>query len=293
MDYIIHALVEDSVRVFVGTTKNMVEESRVIHKTSKVCTAALGRLLTAGAIMGAMLKNETDVLTLSIKGDGPASGVVVTADGSSSVKGYINNPNVHIPLKTNGKLDVSGALGFGELRVIKDIGLKEAVTGSVELVSGEIAEDLTYYFAKSEQIPSSVALGVLVDVDYSARQAGGFIIQVLPGAKEEVISHLENTLINFEPITSLLDKEYTPEQILEELFGDKFTFKIYDKIFPKFSCDCSRDKMTKALIAVGVDELKAMKEEDQGASLVCHFCKKENIYTEADLDKIIETYLKK
>lgn len=288
MDYIIHGLVEKSARIFIATTKNLVEEAREIHITSKVCTAALGRLLTAGSLMGAMLKNEKDVLTLSIKGDGETKSLVVTADGKSNVKGYIANPNVDIPLKANGKLDVGGALGFGELRVIKDIGLKESVSGAVELISGEIAEDLTYYFAKSEQIPSSVALGVLVDRDYSVKCAGGFIIQILPDAKEEIISKLENTLPKLPPITSLLNEGYNPEQILKEIFPVE-EITIYDKIFPKFSCDCSREKMTKALIAVGVNELKSMKNEDKGASLKCHFCKKENKYTEEDLQKIIES----
>lgn len=287
MDYIIHATVEGGARVFVATTKNLVEKARIIHNTTPVVTAALGRLLTAGAIMGATLKNETDLLTLNIKGDGPVGGLVVTADNEARVKGYPHNSYVDIALKENGKLDVSTALGFGDFRVIKDIGLKEPVTGTIPLVSGEIAEDLTYYFAKSEQIPSSVALGVLVDRDYTVKQAGGFIIQLLPNAEEDLIVHLETVLPNIPSMTNMLEDGLSPEDILNRLFPSQ-KINIYNKIETTFYCNCSREKMAKALIALGLEELNIIKDEDKKASLSCHFCSEEQIFTEEDLKNIIE-----
>ncbi|MCL1924878.1 MAG: Hsp33 family molecular chaperone HslO [Defluviitaleaceae bacterium] len=291
MDYILHATIDEVARVFIATTKNLVEEARKTHETTPVVTAALGRLLTAGAIMGATLKNETDLLTLQIKGDGLAKGLVVTADNKSRVKGYPHNSHVDIPLKPNGKLDVSTALGFGELRIIKDIGLKEAVTGSVELISGEIAEDITYYYAKSEQTPSSVALGVLVDRDYTVKQAGGFIIQLLAGTDEEtkeaLIIHLESVLASLPPVTTMLEQGLSPEDILKKLFPTQ-KINIHRQIEPSFYCNCSRERMTKALIAIGEKELRTMQKEDGGAVLNCHFCKKSQNYTINDLEDIIQ-----
>lgn len=270
-----------------ATTKKLVEEARRIHNTTPVVTAALGRLLTAGAIMGATLKNETDLLTINIKGDGEVGGIVVTADNKARVKGYPHNSYVGIPLKANGKLDVSTALGHGELRVIKDIGLKEAVTGTIPLVSGEIAEDLTYYFAKSEQTPSSVALGVLVDRDFSVKQAGGFIIQLMPNAEEELITHLEALLPDLPSVTTMLENSLSPEDIVYKLFPTQ-KINIHNKIEPTFYCNCSREKMTKALIALGKKELQTIKKEDQKATLNCQFCNEEQTYREEDLEKIIK-----
>ncbi len=185
---------DHQIRLFVAVTNDMVEKARATHKTSPVATAALGRTITAGAIMGSMMKGQKDVLTLQFKGDGPIRNVLVTANAKAEVKGYVGEPLVDIPLKPNGKLDVSGAIGRGHLNIIKDIGMKEPYNGQIELVSGEIAEDLTYYFASSEQTPSVVALGVLVDKDYSVKQSGGFILQLLPNATEEVIQQLESNI---------------------------------------------------------------------------------------------------
>ena len=217
MDYILRASAGDgAVRIFVANTHDTVQKAFEIHKTSPVMSAALGRALTGVAIMGSMLKNDKDLVTITIKGDGPGKGLTVTSNSKSQVKGYVYNPIVDIPLKPNGKLDVQEALGFGDLTVIKDIGMKEPYVGTIPLISGEIAEDLTYYFAKSEQIPSAVALGVLVDRDYSIKQSGGFIIQMMPDAPEEIISAIEEKLKVIEPLTTMLDKCMTQEDILNE-----------------------------------------------------------------------------
>ena len=281
-DYIITATVEESIRIYAATTKWLVNKSFEIHKTTPVATAALGRLLTAAALMGAMLKNDTDLLTISVKGDGPLKGVVATGDNKSRVKGYVYNKDVNIPLKPNGKLDVGGAVGFGTLTVTKDQGLKEPTSGQISLVSGEIADDLTYYYAKSEQIPSSVALGVLVDTNYTVKQAGGFIIQVMPNAKEEVIVHLEQALPNLPTVTSMLDKGLTPKDMVNTIFSG-LNINFYDKIFPEYYCNCSREKTTKALISIGKEEIKAILKEDKEANIHCHFCGKDYKYTEQEL----------
>ena len=277
------------IRVFAATTKNLVEEARSIHETSPVATAALGRMLTAGSMMGAMLKNDEDILTLNIRGDGPIGGIVVTADSSSCVKGYIHNPLVDIPLKRAGKLDVGRAVGSGTLTVIKDLGLKEPVSGQIALVSGEIAEDITYYFAISEQVPSAVVLGVLVDRDYTVKQAGGLILQVMPGASEDSITHLEKAVSNLPPITTLLDEGRSPEDILEIIFAGH-DMEIHDKILPSYYCNCSREKTRLALQSVGKDELTAILEEDKGANLHCHFCNKDYYFDEADVQELISKF---
>ncbi len=208
------------IRAFAASTRDLVEQARQNHNTSPVATAALGRLLTAGAMMGSMMKNEDDLLTLKIQGDGPIGGLTVTADNKGAVKGYVNNPMVVLPCNDKGKLDVGGALGVGVLSVVQDIGLKEPYVGQTILVTGEIAEDLTYYYATSEQTPSSVALGVLMNRDNTVRQAGGFIIQLMPGAEESVIASLEARLGEISSVTSLLDEGLTPEDILNRILGD-------------------------------------------------------------------------
>ena len=219
-DYIVRATAADNqIRAFAATTRDVVETAREHHGTSPVATAALGRLLTAGTMMGSMMKNDTDMLTLQIRGDGPLGGITVTADAHGDVKGYVLNPEVMLPPK-NGKLDVGGAVGIGLLNVIKDMGLKEPYVGQTILVTSEIAEDLTYYFANSEQVPSSVGLGVLMEKDNTVRCAGGFIIQLMPFAEEKTIDKLEENLKKVTSVTELLDKGYTPEQLLEELLGN-------------------------------------------------------------------------
>ena len=278
-DYILRATAADGlIRAFAA---------RSLHNTTPVASAALGRLLTAGAMMGTMLKGEKDLVTLQIKGDGPIEGLLVTADSKGRVKGYPFNPNVDIPPKSPVKLDVGGAVGKGYLTVIKDLGLKEPYVGKTELVSGEIAEDLTYYYAKSEQIPTAIALGVLVDTDTSIKAAGGFIIQLMPGATLEVATMLEERITHLKYITELLDRGETPETILDAVLGD-MDLEIIDKMPTEFYCDCSRERVEKALISIGEKDLKTILEEDKKAEISCHFCNKVYNFDEADLKKLLD-----
>lgn len=271
-DYMIRATAaQGQVRAFAATTRDTVEFARNAHNTSPVATAALGRLLTGSAMMGAMMKGETDLLTIKIEGDGPIGGLTVTADAKGDVKGYAFHPEVMLPPNEKGKLDVGGALGIGVLTVIRDIGMKEPYVGQTILVSGEIAEDLTYYFTASEQTPSSVALGVLMNRENTVRQAGGFILQIMPGATEEVIAGLEQKLAQITSITSLLDEGKTPEEILEYILGD-YGMEILDQMPVRFHCNCSQEKIAKALISVGRQELQQMIEEGETIEVNCHFC---------------------
>ena len=287
-DYIIRATAaEGQIRAFAAITRELTEFARQAHNTSPVATAALGRLLTAGTMMGVMMKGADDILTIKIEGDGPIGGLTVTADSKGDVKGYAYNPEVMLPPNEKGKLDVGGALGIGVLSVIKDIGLKEPYVGQTILVTSEIAEDLTYYFATSEQTPSSVALGVLMNKDNTVRQAGGFILQLLPGASEEVISTLENRLKEITSITSLLDAGNTPEMILEHILGD-FDLEILDKIPTQFACNCSRERIEKALISIGKKELQEMINEGKTIEMNCHFCNKNYPVTVEELKGLLE-----
>ncbi len=287
-DYIIRATAADGfIRAFAAYTKNTVQTAKNYHNTTPVATAALGRMLTAAAMMGSMLKNEKDLVTLQIRSDGPLQGVVVTSDSKSRVKGYVFNPDVDIPLKYAGKLDVGGAVGKGNLSVIKDIGLKYPFSGSIELVSGEIAEDLTYYFSVSEQTPSSVGLGVLVDTDLTIKQAGGFIIQLLPGAPDKVVDELEKRLATIPYVTNMLDDGMTPEDILEKVLGD-MDLKISDKTPVEYYCNCSRTRVEKALISIGKKELVKLIEEDHKAQLHCHFCNKTYDFNEDELISLLK-----
>ena len=287
-DYIIRATAaEGQIRAFAATTRDLVEYARSAHNTSPVATAALGRLLTAGAMMGIMMKGEKDLLTLKIEGDGPIGGLTVTADSRGTVKGYAFHPEVMLPPNAKGKLDVGGALGIGVLSVIKDIGLKDPYVGQTILVTSEIAEDLTYYFATSEQTPSSVALGVLMERDNTVKQAGGFILQMMPGASEEVISALEKRLGEITSITALLDAGNTPEMILEHILGD-FGLEILDKLPTAFSCNCSEERIEKALISVGKQELQSMIEDGKTIEVNCHFCNKHYPVTVERLKELLE-----
>ncbi len=287
-DYIIRATAaEGQIRAFAATTRELTEYARQAHNTSPVATAALGRLLTAGAMMGIMMKGANDLLTIKIEGDGPIGGLTVTADSKGDVKGYAYHPEVMLPPNEKGKLDVGGALGIGVLSVIKDIGLKEPYVGQTILVTSEIAEDLTYYFATSEQTPSSVALGVLMNKDNTVRQAGGFILQLLPGASEEVISTLETRLKEITSITSLLDAGNTPEMILEHILGD-FGLEILDKMPAQFACNCSRERIEKALISIGKKELQEMIDEGKTIEMNCHFCNKHYPVTVDELKGLLE-----
>ena len=273
MDYMVRAAAAgDTVRVFAATTKDIAEKARSIHNTSPVATAALGRLLTAGAMMGHMMKDDNDIMTMIIKGDGPLGGITVTADSKGSVKGYVDEPNVLIHAKPNGKLDVSGAIGDGYLTVIKDLGLKEPYSGRVKLVSGEIAEDLTYYFTASEQVPSSVGLGVLLDKENYVRQAGGFILQLMPDASEEVIEVLEKNLSGITSVTDMLEEGLKPEDIAEKLLCGLDDVKVFEKTPVKYECSCSYEKMSKALLSPGAKELRKMIDDGEPVELNCRFC---------------------
>jgi len=287
MDYMIRATAaDDSIRAFAASSRGMVEFARHAHNTTPVCTAALGRLLTGGVMIGSMLKEDKGLVTLQVRGDGPAQGITVTADSHGHAKGYLNHPHVDIPLKANGKLDVSGAVGKGTLTVIRDLGLREPYVGTIRMPSGELAEDLTYYFAESEQIPSSVGLGVLVDRDWSVKQAGGFILQLMPSAPEEVIGRLEKKLSAIAGITDMLESGMTPEDILEELIGE-FGLKISQKNEISFQCDCSRERIEKALIAIGQKDIKEMIEEGKPIEVGCSFCGKKYTFGADDLGKIL------
>ena len=286
-DYIVRATAAGGqMRAFAATTKNLVESARVHHNTSPVATAALGRTLTAGAIMGSMMKNDTDMLTLQIRGDGPIEGITVTADSHANVKGYVGNPDVMLPPK-NGKLDVGGAVGIGLLQVIKDMGLKEPYVGQTILVSSEIAEDLTYYFASSEQIPTSVALGVLMNKENTVRQAGGFMIQMMPFASDEVITALEERLKDFTSVTSHLDKGETPEDMMAELF-EGMDMTIEDKIPTEFYCNCSKERVSRAVVSVGKKELTDMIEEGKPIEVNCHFCNSHYTFSVEELKEMLK-----
>ena len=288
MDYIVRATAADNqIRAFVINSKDLVEEARKIHNTSPVMTAALGRLLTAGAMMGCMLKNKDDILTLSISCEGEAKGLVVTADNSVRVRGYAHNPDVMLPPNSQGKLDVGGALGLGVLSVIKDIGMKTLYVGQTILVTSEIAEDITYYFATSEQTPSAVALGVLMNRDNTVRQAGGFIFQLMPGANEEVIDELEKAIENVSSITDLLEEGNTPEMILEKLLGH-LDAQILDTVPAHFECNCSKERVTNALAAIGRKDLEEIVEDGEDVELSCHFCNKKYVYDIDDVKKLLK-----
>ena len=287
-DYIIRATAaEGQVRAFAAVTRDMVETARDFHNASPVAAAALGRLLTAGAMMGVMMKGEKDLLTLRIECQGPIEGLIVTANAAGDVKGYAFNPDVMLPANEQGKLDVGGALDLGVLSVVKDIGLKEPYIGQTILITSEIAEDLTYYFANSEQVPSSVALGVLMNKDNTVRQAGGFIIQLLPGATDELIDMLEKRLGEITSITSLLDAGKTPEEILEYLLGD-FGLEILDKLPTRFHCDCTKSRVEKALISVGRKELQEMIDDGKTIECGCQFCNKVYTFDVEELKEMLE-----
>ena len=287
-DYMIRATAADGqIRAFAATTKEMVETAKNAHNTSPIATAALGRLMTAAAMMGSDLKGEGQLLTLRIEGDGPIGGLLVTADGKGDVKGYAFNPDVMLPPNAQGKLDVGGSLGLGVLSVIKDIGLKEPYVGQTQLITGEIAEDLTYYFATSEQVPSSVALGVLMNKDNTVRQAGGFIIQLLPGASDEIIDRLEAKLSGISSITSLLDAGKTPEEILTDILGE-FGLEILKKMPVQFHCDCERSRVEKAIISIGRKEIQDMIDEGKEIEVNCQFCNKHYKFSVDELGEMLK-----
>ena len=273
-DYMVRATAaDDAIRAFAVTTRELTEKARSMHNTSPVATAALGRLMAAGLMMGSMMKGEDDLLTLKIAGDGPMGGVLVTADAHFRVKGYVYKPEVLIGANKRGKLDVGGAIGRGMLSVIRDLGLKEPYVGQTELISGEIAEDLTYYFAASEQVPSSVGLGVLMERDNTVRRAGGFIIQLMPYTSQEVIEELEARLAHVSSVTAMLDSGMMPEDILAELLGD-FGLQINDRQPVAYHCGCSKERVSRAILSIGKQELLDMISDGKPVEAGCQFCDK-------------------
>lgn len=285
-DYLVKATVyNDLVRAYAIRSTDTVEEARKRQDSWATASAALGRTITITVMMGAMLKGD-DSLTVKVEGNGPLGAIVADSNAKGEVRGYVQQPHTDLPLNAKGKLDVAGAVGIeGTLSVVKDLGLKDYFTGQVEIVSGEISEDFTYYFAHSEQIPSAVGAGVLINPDHSVLAAGGFIIQVMPGAGEEIITRLEEQIQSFPAISSLIEKGYTPEEVLQRLFEGE-TVKILEKLPIAFHCNCSKERFERAIIGLGNEEIKLMIEEDHGAEANCHFCNNFYHFTESELREL-------
>ena len=289
MDYLLRVTAaEGQIRGFFAKTNETVQIARDNYKTTPVVTAALGRTLTGSAIMGAMLKNEKDILTVTVKGDGPIRGIIATADSMGNVKGYAYEPHVILPLKASGKLDVSGSVGVGTFSVIKDMGLKEPVSSNIPLATGEIAEDFTKYFAESEQTPSVVALGVLVDRDLSVKQSGGFVVQLMPGAEEDVISVLEERLSKLDTVTNMMEQGMGPEEIVDIILGG-LNPVIHEKKEIRFFCNCSKERAERALILMGKEEIEDIMEEEGKAGIHCHFCNSYYNFNKAELGALLES----
>lgn len=287
-DYIVRGMAASGqIRCFAITSRTLVEEARRRHGTSPVITAALGRLLTGGAMMGAMMKSKKDLLTVQIQCSGPVQGLTVTADAFGHVKGYAAEPIVSLPASPEGKLDVRRAVGQGVLTVTKDIGLKEPYTGQVQLVSGEIAEDLTYYYATSEQTPSSIALGVRMNRNNTTAQAGGYMIQLMPGIQDEIITGLEKRLTEIRPVTAMLEEGHTPESMLERILSGYELELSPERLPASFTCGCSRERMAQALVSLGKRELGRLAEEEEKVEINCHFCNTSYSFSSEDLKKMI------
>ena len=285
-DYIVRATAANAqIRAFAITSRDTVEHARSAHDLSPVVTAALGRLMTGGVMMGSMLKGGKDLLTLQINGRGPVRSLVVTADAGGHVKGYAGSPQAMMPPNSAGKLDVGGVIGKGTLTVIKDMGLKEPYSSTVALQTGEIGDDLTYYFAASEQVPSVVALGVLMDRNNTVKQAGGFILQLMPFTEEAVIGALEKKLASLAPVTTLLEEGKSPEQILEEVLGD-LGVEFTDRIPVSFYCNCSKERVEKVLTSLSREELKDLIDEGKDVELNCHFCNTDYTFSVEELKKL-------
>lgn len=286
-DYLVRALgFEGKVRAFAVNTTATVSEAQNRHNTWPVVSAALGRSMTASVMMGAMLKGD-DKITVKIEGNGPIGPIIIDADGKGDVRGYVTNPHVHFELNEQGKLDVRAGVGNqGTLTVVKDLGLRDMFSGQTEIVSGEIAEDFTYYFAASEQVPSSVGLGVLVNPDNTIKAAGGFILQLLPGCDDETIDEIEKHLATIEPVSKMIEKGYTPEQILEAVLGEG-KVQVLSTLPVKFQCQCSKERFGAAIIGLGVQEIQAMIDEDGQAEAQCHFCLEKYEFGKQDLEGFI------
>ena len=287
-DYMVRATAADAqIRAFAITTRNLVEKARKIHDLSPICSAALGRLMSGALMMGDMLKNEKDALTVTVDGDGPIGGLLATVNNRGEVKGYVKNNAVALPNNEAGHLNVGGAVGNGTLTVIRDLGLKDPYVGTIQLLSGEIADDLTCYFVESEQIPSSVGLGVLVNKDFSIMEAGGFIVQLMPGASEEAISRLESNIQGMKTVTDILREGKTPEDLLNMVL-DGFDFEITDNKNVKFHCGCDRDRVERALVLLGKKELENLAADGEDVEIKCHFCGKAYSFSPADLNDMMQ-----
>jgi molecular chaperone Hsp33 len=285
-DYLVKALAFDGqIRAYAVKSTETVGEAQRRHYTWPVASAALGRTMTAGLMMGAMLKGE-DKLTIKIAGGGPLGPILVDSNARGEVRGYVTNPHVHFDLNEHGKLDVRRGVGTdGTLSVVKDIGMRDYFTGQVPLVSGELGEDFTYYFVTSEQVPSSVGVGVLVNPDNTIKAAGGFIIQLMPGTSDETITYIENRLKEIPPVSKLIDKGLSPEELLEELLG-KENVKVLETSPVSFACNCSKERFHTALISLGSEELKDMIETDGQAEAHCHFCNEKYLFTKEELEEM-------
>ncbi|WP_026908555.1 Hsp33 family molecular chaperone HslO [Paucisalibacillus globulus] len=287
-DYLIKATAfHGMVRAYAIRSTNMVEEARRRQDTWSTASAAMGRTMTISAMMGAMLKGN-DSITVKVEGGGPIGVIVADANAKGEVRSYVTNPHVDFDLNEKGKLDVARAVGTtGSLSIVKDLGLRDYFTGQVPIVSGEISEDFTYYFATSEQVPSAVGAGVLVNPDYTILASGGFIVQVMPGADEGVVEKLEEKINSFPPISSLVQQGRTPEQIVELLFEGE-ELKIHEKMPVQFKCKCSKERLTNAIIGLGNDEIRQMINEDHGAEATCHFCNETYYFSEEELEELIQ-----
>lgn len=291
-DYMVRATAANGqILAFAAVTTNTVAEARKRHHTSPVVSAALGRTMTAAAMMGWQLKGDKHTVTLQVDGNGPMQKMAVVANNRGEVKGFVQNPEVELPLNARGKLDVAKAVGIGVMSIVKDIGLKEPYTGQTHLVSSEIAEDLAYYFTASEQVPSAVALGVLVNKDTTIWTSGGFILQMMPGATDETAEKLQEIVSNFMPVTEYFAMGHTPEELLDILLSD-FEYHILDKQDITFHCDCNRDRVTRALISVGEEELRDMIDAGETIEMGCHYCNEKYLYTVDEMKELLETIKK-
>ena len=275
------------IRAFAVTSRELTEAARAAHNTSPVVTAALGRLMAGALMMGGMLKDEKDILTLQIRGAGSVHGITATADAAGHVKGYADNPQAMMSPNSVGKLDVGGVIGAGVLHVMKDMGLKEPYVSTITLQTGEIADDLTYYFAASEQVPSVVALGVLMNRDNTVRQAGGFIVQLMLFTSEEIISRLEEKLTKITSVTELLEEGKTPEELLESVLGE-LGLEITDRMPVSFRCDCSRERVEKVLLSLGKKDLQEMIDEGKEVELHCHFCNRNYTFSVEEVERLMK-----
>jgi molecular chaperone Hsp33 len=287
-DYLVRAIAFDNtVRIFAVNATETVKEAQVLHKTWPSASAAFGRTIVVASMMGAMLKGK-ERLTVKVKGDGPAGEILVDANAKGEIKGYVSNPEVHFQYPS-GKLNVAATVGTkGEIQVIKDLGMKDYFVSSVDIISGELGEDFTYYFTKSEQTPSSVGCGVLVDTDNSILAAGGFILQVMPGVTEETIIKLEKVLATIKPVSQMISEGYTPEKIISEICGEE-EHQIISHLDIQYLCDCHKERFAKGLITIGREDLKTIINEDEKANIVCHFCNKDYHFSKEELTELLNS----